>query len=118
VLRERCLIGESTTVVTTTQHKSATRKKKKSKSKTAKTKQAKARKSLSDMTEQALKDYFKTLNGHSTNDLYDLVIREVELPLFRCVMDYTDGNQSRAAEILGINRSTLRKKLKTYSLID
>lgn len=80
-------------------------------------KAAKPGKPLSDMTEKALKDYFRTLNGHSTNALYDLVIQEVELPLFRCVMEYTEGNQSRAAEILGINRSTLRKKLKTYSLI-
>jgi Fis family transcriptional regulator len=45
------------------------------------------------------------------------VLGEVEEPLFRVVMDYTRGNQSQAAGILGINRGTLRKKLKTYSLI-
>ena len=50
-------------------------------------------------------------------DLYDLVIGEVERPLFKAVLDYTDGNQSQAAGILGINRGTLRKKLRTYSLI-
>ena len=44
--------------------------------------------------------------------LYDLVMREVEEPLFRAVLDYADGNQSRAADILGINRGTLRKKLQ------
>jgi Fis family transcriptional regulator len=44
------------------------------------------------------------------------VLREVEEPLFRAVMSYADGNQSRAAEILGINRGTLRKKLKEYGL--
>ena len=48
---------------------------------------------------------------------YDLVIGEVERPLFKAVMDYTDGNQSQAAGILGINRGTLRKKLRSYSLI-
>jgi Fis family transcriptional regulator len=48
--------------------------------------------------------------------LYDLVMREVEEPLFRAVLDYSAGNQSRAADILGINRGTLRKKLRTYGL--
>jgi Fis family transcriptional regulator len=43
-------------------------------------------------------------------------MREVELPLFQAVMDYADGNQSRAATILGINRGTLRKKLREYGL--
>ena len=42
---------------------------------------------------------------------------EVELPLFRTVLEHTDGNQSQAAEILGINRATLRKKLKQYQLL-
>jgi Fis family transcriptional regulator, factor for inversion stimulation protein len=49
--------------------------------------------------------------------LYDLVLGEVERPLFKAVMDYTNGNQCQAAGILGINRGTLRKKLKTYSLL-
>ncbi|MEO0346409.1 MAG: DNA-binding transcriptional regulator Fis [Pseudomonadota bacterium] len=68
------------------------------------------------MTESALEDYFKKLNGTAPGDLYDLVLSEVERPLFRTVMAYTEGNQSRAAEILGINRGTLRKKLKTYAI--
>lgn len=46
-----------------------------------------------------------------------MVLGEVEPPLFRAVMDYTQGNQTRAAEILGINRATLRKKLKQYRLL-
>ena len=49
-------------------------------------------------------------------DLYQLVIGEVEKPLFKAVLRYTNGNQSEAAEILGINRGTLRKKLKQYGL--
>ncbi len=75
-------------------------------------------KALGALTEEALEDYFNTLNGHRPNDLYGLVIGEVEKPLFRTVMNYTRGNQSRAAEMLGINRGTLRKKLKEYSLLD
>lgn len=71
---------------------------------------------LRDHTEQALSNYFDSLNGHRPGRLYDLVMREVELPLFQAVMDYADGNQSRAATILGINRGTLRKKLREYGL--
>ena len=73
---------------------------------------------LSDLTAEALRRYFKDLNGHSPGDLYGLVLGEVEAPLFEAVMEHTHGNQSRAAEILGINRATLRKKLKTYYLLD
>jgi Fis family transcriptional regulator len=71
---------------------------------------------LRNHTEQALSSYFDSLNGHRPGRLYDLVMREVELPLFQAVMDYADGNQSRAATILGINRGTLRKKLREYGL--
>ena len=74
-------------------------------------------KPLREHTEDALQEYFTTLNGDRPGDLYDLVLGEVEEPLFRTVMEYTQGNQSQAADILGINRGTLRKKLKTYSLI-
>jgi Fis family transcriptional regulator, factor for inversion stimulation protein len=71
---------------------------------------------LRNHAERALSDYFTSLNGHRPAHLYDLVLREVEEPLFRVVLDYTDGNQSRAAGILGINRGTLRKKLKQLGL--
>ena len=80
-------------------------------------KASKNRKPLRRHTEEALQAYFKTLNGDRPGELYDLVLGEVEEPLFRVVMDYTQGNQSQAAGILGINRGTLRKKLRTYSLI-
>jgi Fis family transcriptional regulator, factor for inversion stimulation protein len=66
--------------------------------------------------ERALSDYFTSLNGYRPAHLYDLVLREVEEPLFRVVLDYAEGNQSRAAVILGINRGTLRKKLKQLGL--
>jgi Fis family transcriptional regulator len=71
---------------------------------------------LRNHAERALSDYFTSLNGHRPAQLYDLVLREVEEPLFRVVLDYAEGNQSRAAGILGINRGTLRKKLKQFGL--
>ena len=72
---------------------------------------------LKESTETALQEYFKTLNGNAPNGLYKLVINEVELPLIEVVMTFTNKNQSQAAEILSINRSTLRKKLKLFELI-
>jgi len=71
---------------------------------------------LSECVEVALKDYFKQLDGHATTNLYDMLLAEVEAPLFKATLEHTNGNQSRAAEILGLNRGTLRKKLKTYGL--
>ena len=73
---------------------------------------------LRSHTERVLHEYFASLNGHRPARLYDLVMREVEQPLFRAVLEYADGNQSRAAVILGINRGTLRKKLRTLGLAD
>lgn len=71
---------------------------------------------LRDQTQDALKNYFDSLNGDRPGDLYNLVLGQVEEPLFQEVMKYTNGNQSQAAEILGINRGTLRAKLKSYSI--
>ncbi len=71
---------------------------------------------LRDLTEEALRKYFKDLNGHKPAALYDLVLGEVEPPLLTTVLEHTRGNQSRAAEILGINRATLRKKLRHYRI--
>src|ERR1700738_1640704 len=71
---------------------------------------------LRNHPERALSEYFTSLNGYRPAHLYDLVLREVEEPLFRVVLDYAQGNQSRAAGILGINRGTLRKKLKQFGL--
>lgn len=73
-------------------------------------------KTLSALTGEALDGYFRKLNGHKPGDLYQLVLGEVEKPLFKAVLEFTNGNQSEAAEILGINRGTLRKKLRTYNL--
>ena len=71
---------------------------------------------LRSQAEEALQCYFETLNGHKPAHLYDLVMREVEEPLFKVVMGHVHGNQSRAATILGINRGTLRKKLKEFGI--
>jgi Fis family transcriptional regulator len=71
---------------------------------------------LRNFTEDALKSYFKNLNGHKPADIYKLVMGEVEPPLLQSVLEYTQGNQSVAADILGLSRATLRKKLKHYKL--
>jgi Fis family transcriptional regulator len=71
---------------------------------------------LRTQAEEALQCYFETLNGHKPAHLYELVMREVEEPLFKVVMGHVRGNQSRAATILGINRGTLRKKLKEFGI--
>jgi len=65
---------------------------------------------------KALDKYFADLDGHSPGNLYQFVLAEVEKPLLEKVIQHTGGNQTRASEILGINRGTLRKKLKQYDL--
>ena len=71
---------------------------------------------LSESVAHSLKKYFEHLDGHPAANLYDMLLAEVEAPLFKATLEHTDGNQSRAAEILGLNRGTLRKKLKLYGL--
>jgi Fis family transcriptional regulator len=64
----------------------------------------------------AIERYFHDLNGEKVSDVYDMVLAEVERPLLEIVMRHTKANQSHAAEILGLNRNTLRKKLKRYRI--
>jgi|SRR5579872_6605431 len=73
---------------------------------------------LHDSVRQALESYFTQLKGQAPNNLYELVLAEVEVPLLEAVMEYTKGNQSRAAILLGLSRGTLRKKLKIYGMLD
>ncbi len=71
---------------------------------------------LRQCVSDAMQRYFKNLDGHGANNLYRLVMNEVEAPLLESVMNHTGGNQTLAATILGISRSTLRKKLSQYDL--
>ncbi len=73
---------------------------------------------LRTQTAQALQLYFSHLDGDHPRHLYTMVLREVEEPLFRAVLEYVKGNQSRAAEVLGLNRGTLRKKLREHGLAE
>ncbi len=71
---------------------------------------------LCKCVQRSLKTYFKDLNGEDANDLYAMVIEEIEKPLLEVVMEQAESNQTKAAQLLGINRNTLRKKLKYYGL--
>jgi Fis family transcriptional regulator len=73
---------------------------------------------LHDSVRQSLENYISQLKGQLPNNLYELILAEVEAPLMEAVMEYTKGNQSRAAIVLGLSRGTLRKKLKMYGLLD
>lgn len=66
----------------------------------------------------ALDALWETLEGDQPNNLYDLVISQIERPLLETAMIRCGQNQSKAAECLGINRSTLRKKLRQHQLLD
>lgn len=71
---------------------------------------------LRNSVKETMDAYLKQLDGHSAGQLYNMFLQEVETPLLETVMAYVRGNQSKAAELLGINRGTLRKKLKMYGL--
>jgi Fis family transcriptional regulator len=73
---------------------------------------------LHDSVRQALESYFMQLKGQAPTNLYEMVLAEVEVPLLEAVMEYTKGNQSRAAILLGLSRGTLRKKLKIYGMLE
>lgn len=72
---------------------------------------------LRDNVEKALQNYFAHLDGQPVTDLYQLVLAEVEAPLLESVMNYTKDNQTKASTLLGLNRGTLRKKLKQYGML-
>ena len=71
---------------------------------------------LSGTVKTMLEDYFNDLDGQVPADLYQMVLQEIEQPLLETVLHYTRGNQSKAAVVLGLNRGTLRKKLKQYDI--
>lgn len=72
--------------------------------------------SIYHCVEHALNNYFDDMDGHEPSDLYELVLSQTEKPMLEVVLKQTQGNITRSAEILGINRATLRKKLKKYEL--
>lgn len=71
---------------------------------------------LRECVREALDLYLVSLGDHDPRDVYRLVMHEVEVPMLQAVLAHTRGNQSRAAQLLGINRGTLRKKLRQYGL--
>ena len=72
---------------------------------------------LGESVEFAVKGYVNTMDDQRVTDLYELVLSEVELPLLNCVLKMTENNQSQTALMLGLNRGTLRKKLKKYGML-
>ena len=72
---------------------------------------------LRDSVEKAMKNYFAHLDGQDVTNVYDMVLSEIEAPMLETVMTHTKGNQTKAAILLGLNRGTLRKKLKQYGLL-
>ncbi len=71
---------------------------------------------LGQAVKHSIRRYLYELDGTLPNNLYELVLKQVEQPLFEVILQHTRGNQSRAAEYLGLNRGTLRKKLRHYNL--
>jgi Fis family transcriptional regulator len=71
---------------------------------------------LGECVTHSIQQYFQDLNGQQPQNLHSFFINEVEKPFLKEVMQQVDGNQSKAADILGINRNTLRKKLNCYGL--
>ncbi len=71
---------------------------------------------LAKSVKSSLDQYFKDLDGEPPHALYDMVLACVEKPLLEYTMQYVNGNQSKAAEVLGLNRNTLRKKLQIYKI--
>lgn len=72
---------------------------------------------LREHVAMSMHNYLKQMHGQPLSEVYDLVLTQVEEPLLRAIMDYTRNNQTKAAQVLGLNRGTLRKKLKRYNLL-
>jgi Fis family transcriptional regulator, factor for inversion stimulation protein len=76
-----------------------------------------SKKHIDDCIRGSLEQYFKDLHGAEPNAVHDMVIAAVERPMLEVVMQHAEGNQSKAAEWLGINRNTLRRKLLDHKLL-
>ncbi len=77
-----------------------------------------SKKVLEDCVRGSLETYFRDLDGTEPGGMHDMLVRAVEKPLLEVVMSQADHNQSKAAQWLGLNRNTLRKKLLEHKLID
>ena len=73
--------------------------------------------SIQDVVKKSLEKYFRDLGEQQPSNVYEMVVLTVEKPILEAVMARAEGNQSHAAEMLGINRNTLRKKLQQHGLI-
>jgi len=76
-----------------------------------------SKKHIEEVVRASLEIYFRDLRGIEPDNLHDMMVRVVEKPLLEVVMQHAANNQSRAAEWLGLNRNTLRKKLLEHKLI-
>ena len=72
---------------------------------------------IQDVVLRSLQEYFDDLGGQKPTDIYNMIMRTVEKPVLMAVMAHAGNNQSHAAEMLGINRNTLRKKLLEHNLL-
>ena len=75
-----------------------------------------SKKHIEEAVRLSLETYFRDLRGTEPDNLHDMMVRVMEKPLLEVVMQHTNGNQTQAAELLGINRNTLRQKLKHYQI--
>jgi Fis family transcriptional regulator len=77
-----------------------------------------SKKNIEECVRISLEGYFKDLHGTEPDGMYDMMVSVVEKPLLEVVMQHAEQNQSRAAQWLGLNRNTLRKKLVEHKLIN
>lgn len=75
------------------------------------------KKTINKAVQEAVDEYLNMMDDEQVTDLYELVLSEVEAPLLRSILNHTNQNQSKAAAALGLNRATLRKKLRKYRLL-
>lgn len=76
-----------------------------------------SKKHIEECVRASLEGYFKDLRGTEPDGMYDMLVRVIEKPLLEVVMQQAEHNQSRAAQWLGLNRNTLRKKLVEHKLL-
>ena len=84
----------------------------------ARDEQAPRQQTLRECVKSSLAAYLEKVDPENITDLYELVLSEVEAPLLETVLQHTRSNQSRASSMLGLNRGTLRKKLKKYGMLN